>query len=47
MFGQIDGTGFEVLDPRFDSCFVGCTEILPAGALEWYSRASSFRIFMS
>ena len=23
MFGQIDGTGFEVLDDRFESCFVG------------------------
>ena len=23
MFGQIDGTRFEVLDPRFESCFVG------------------------
>lgn len=23
MFGVIEGTGFEVLDPRFESCFVG------------------------
>lgn len=23
MFGEIEGTGFEVLDPRFESCFVG------------------------
>ncbi|MFK7875203.1 MAG: SMP-30/gluconolactonase/LRE family protein [Paracoccaceae bacterium] len=23
MFGQIEGTGFEVLDPEFESCFVG------------------------
>ncbi|ANT48920.1 SMP-30/gluconolactonase/LRE family protein [Mesorhizobium amorphae] len=23
MFGEIEGTGFEVLDPRFSSCFVG------------------------
>jgi gluconolactonase len=23
MYGEIDGTGFEVLDPRFDRCFVG------------------------
>jgi gluconolactonase len=23
MFGVIDGTGFEVLDPRFNACFVG------------------------
>lgn len=23
MFGELEGTGFEVLDPRFESCFVG------------------------
>ena len=23
MFGEIEGTGFQVLDPRFNSCFVG------------------------
>ncbi len=23
MFGVIEGTGFEVLDPRFNACFVG------------------------
>ena len=23
MFGIVDGTGFEVLDPRFNACFVG------------------------
>ena len=23
MFGEIEGTGFEVLDPRFEGCFVG------------------------
>lgn len=23
MFGEIEGTGFEVLDPRFETCFVG------------------------
>ena len=23
MFGEIEGTGFEMLDPRFGSCFVG------------------------
>ena len=23
MFGDVEGTGFEILDPRFESCFVG------------------------
>ena len=23
MFGEIEGTGFEVIDPRFSACFVG------------------------
>lgn len=27
MFGEIEGTGFEVLDPRFEACFVGHAKV--------------------
>ncbi len=40
MFGEIEGTGFEVLDPRFESCFVGHARVerLWTGG-RWLERA--------
>ena len=44
MFGVIDGTGFETLDPRFSACFVGHMRVerLWSGSARWLEGPAWF-----